>query len=138
VTRPAIRKVKALYLSPKRPVGRRLSRQPTLEPWADRDAGGQATCPQNLAPPLRVAAPAQATAQRTALFRGWESPRQTWEFVDSLLLREVLPRTGQDADLQAFANIAAISRAVATVTRRCSVVLCQATKIPDFRGFPIR
>jgi hypothetical protein len=55
---------------------------------------------------------------------------------ESLRFTEVLRRTGKEGDLQAFANRAASARAVPTVRRRYSVVLCQTTKIPALRGFP--
>jgi len=53
---------------------------------------------------------------------------------DALPIREVLRRTRQEADLQAFANIAASSPAVATGKAE---VLCGATsgnKNPRFPG----
>jgi hypothetical protein len=56
-------------------------------------------------------------------------------YVESLPSTEVLCRTGPEANLQAFANISTSPRAVATLRRRCSVVLCQTTKIADLRGF---
>ena len=83
------------------------------------------SCPQDLSPKIR----AQAARSRMSSFPATSGAPGHGHHIEPLRFREVLRGAGQQVGLQALRGRAASSIGVPTPMRRCSVVLCQTTKI---------
>jgi hypothetical protein len=88
------------------------------------------TCPQGIAGPPS----SRARSPNCACSSGFQEQRPSCRLATPSRLGRCSMERAQQADLQALFEGVASSIALPMVMRRCSAVLGEATKIPDFRG----
>ena len=91
--------------------------------------------PQDLSPRKASGVCAGEPGAEIALFKRFRTLRPGFATGEPLPSKEVLRYAAQQSDLQPLFVRRGDLDSGPTVMRRCSVVQCQATKIPDFRGF---